>query len=53
MGKIRKPRPTRAKKNVNEEETLEDEEQVTVGSKETVVQTILDQLEVCYSRIIK
>ncbi|XP_049876847.1 HEAT repeat-containing protein 3 [Pectinophora gossypiella] len=44
MGKIRKPRPNRTKRNV-EPDVSDEEEQIPVDSKENAIQTILDQLQ--------
>lgn len=46
MGKIRKPRPSRAKKHVVVENSDEEEEQIPIDTKENAIQTILDQLQV-------
>lgn len=47
MGKIRKPKPTRAKKSAPVIE-VNDEEELPVDSKENAIQTILDQMQVSF-----
>lgn len=45
MGKIRKPRPGRAKRNESVEDTNQEEE-IPIDSKENAIQTVMDQLQV-------
>ncbi|KOB71817.1 71 kDa protein [Operophtera brumata] len=44
MGKIRKPRPGRAKRNEPVEDTSQEEE-IPIDSKENAIQTVMDQLQ--------
>lgn len=45
MGKIRKPKPTRAKRSLVVDNNGDEEEELPVDSKENAIQTILDQLQ--------
>lgn len=52
MGKVRKPKHNKTKKTIVSD-NIDDEEQIPLDSKENVIQTIVDQLQVNKSVVFK